>query len=61
MSLDVAFWGWDSLGLGSVYVWGWEDVTGAVVFPTPLKPRKQKAHGWNKYRLLQWGGKYKPR
>jgi hypothetical protein len=33
----------------------------AVVFPTPIKQRKQKAHGWNRYRLLQWGGRFPPK
>jgi len=29
-------------------------------FP-PAEVRKGKLHGWNKRRVLQWGGKYPPR
>jgi len=28
--------------------------------PLTEPPRKQKLHGWNRHRLLKWGGKFKP-
>ncbi len=52
-------------GYGSSYIvtqgYGWAEAQAAIAYPTPIKQPKQKAHGWNRRRLLQWGGKYKPR
>ncbi len=33
--------------------------TVAVIFPSPIFAPRSKLHGWNRRRLLQWGGRHK--
>ncbi len=53
--------GWADSGESRSSV-GWlHRFLGGIGFPTPIKQRKQKAHGWNKRRLIMWGGRYPPK
>lgn len=38
-----------------------EIVVGRTLPTGPTEIGRQKLHGWNKRRLLQWGGKFPPR
>ncbi len=45
-------------GWGAGFIAFWVSII-TVVAPPP--PSKQYLHGWNRQRLLQWGGRFKNR
>lgn len=51
-------------GLGGLLItrgYGWTEVTTATPVEAVQPPPKYVLHGFNRLRLLQWGGRYRPR
>ena len=60
MSLNVHFWGWRSSYLRP-FAWGWQEVTTATPVEVLQPQPKYVLHGFNRYRTLQWGGRFRPK
>ena len=57
--IDPLLWGW---GYGNPLFWGWTDeVTTATPIAVIQGQPKYVLHGWNRHRLLKWGGRFPPR
>ena len=56
--IDVLFWGWRH---GKPLFWGWQEVTMATPVEALQPLPKYARHGFNRYRTLQWGGRFRPK